>query len=51
MRIAAEHLLRGADAVYAAVAAIHNCALITLDREQLNRLAPLVRVFTPDSYS
>lgn len=45
--IAARHSLRGADAVYAAVAWQHQTTLITLDREQLNRLPNLLMVRTP----
>lgn len=40
--LAAQHGLRGADAVYAGVAAQTNCILITLDNEQLTRLANIV---------
>jgi len=45
--LAAQHGLRGADAVYAAVAAHAGCTLVTLDREQLNRLAGAVPTRTP----
>jgi predicted nucleic acid-binding protein len=45
--IAADHALRGADAVYAAVAVAHGCELISLDREHLTRLPTIVRVRTP----
>src|SRR5207244_6245289 len=45
--LAARHGLRGADAVYAAVAAHAGCTLITLDQEQLNRLAGTVPTRTP----
>jgi predicted nucleic acid-binding protein len=44
---AADHRLRGADAVYAAVAMAHGCELISLDREHLERLHGLVRVRAP----
>ena len=40
-RIAAEHYVRGCDAVYVALAAAREATLVTLDREQLVR--------TPDS--
>lgn len=37
-RLATEHRLRGADGVYAVVAHRYRAALITLDRQQLERL-------------
>jgi len=45
--LAAAHRLRGADAVYAAVARTHGCTLVSLDREHLTRLGPAVRTITP----
>lgn len=45
--LAAVARLRGADAVYAAVAQQHNTALITLDRQQLERLPPTVKAACP----
>lgn len=45
--LAATARLRGADAVYAAVAERYHTTLITLDRQQLERLAPIVRVLCP----
>jgi predicted nucleic acid-binding protein len=45
--LAAQHGLRGADAVYAAVAIVHGCALISLDREHLTRLTAVLSVLTP----
>ncbi len=39
--------LRGADAVYVAVARRLDATLITLDREVLHRAKPVVRVLTP----
>jgi predicted nucleic acid-binding protein len=45
--LAAQHKLRGADAVYAAVAKQANCTLITLDNEQLTRLGGVVITQTP----
>jgi predicted nucleic acid-binding protein len=45
--IGANHRLRGADAVYAAVARRHKATLVTLDRQQLERLPPLLEVRTP----
>jgi predicted nucleic acid-binding protein len=46
-RLAAEHALRGADAVYAAVALSAGTTLITLDGEHLGRLSSVLRVLTP----
>jgi len=45
--LAAAHRLRGADAVYAAVALAHGCDLVSLDHEHLNRLSAVVRTLTP----
>jgi predicted nucleic acid-binding protein len=45
--IAADRTLRGADAVYVAVARRYGCALVTLDREQRERAASVVRTLTP----
>jgi predicted nucleic acid-binding protein len=45
--LAAQHGLRGADAVYAAVAADTGCRLVTLDNEQLTRLVGVVVAVTP----
>lgn len=42
--LAADRALKGADAVYVAVAHRHGC---TLDREQRERAAPVVPVMTP----
>ncbi|MCS6844265.1 MAG: PIN domain-containing protein [Caldilineales bacterium] len=47
LKLAAQHQLRGADAVYAAVALKAGCTLITLDREHLMRLRGVVPVVTP----
>ena len=44
---AAQHGLRGADAVYAAVAQQAGCTLISLDNEHLTRLGNIVIVHTP----
>ena len=46
-RLAASHRLRGADAVYAAVAHRYGATLITLDHQQLRRLPPTVSVMSP----
>lgn len=45
--IAADRAIRGADAVYVAVARRYGCTLVSLDREQRERAAPLVRTLTP----
>ena len=45
--VASEHRLRGSDAVYGAVCLRFGCPLVTLDREQRERLAPVVRTRTP----
>jgi len=45
--IAANHRLRGSDAVYAAVALRFGTQLITLDKEQLERLPKVVSVGPP----
>lgn len=45
--IAANHRLRGSDAVYAAVALRFGTELITLDKEQLDRLPNVLSVRTP----
>lgn len=46
-RLAANARLRGADAVYAAVAQQYGTTLVTLDQQQLERLAPLVKTARP----
>ncbi len=43
-RLAADYRLRGADAVYVAVAAVLNLPLLTWDQEMANRAAGVVRV-------
>lgn len=48
LELAAQHGLRGADAVYAAVARHTASTLISLDNEHLTRLADIVRVQTPE---
>ena len=45
--VAAKYRLRGSDAVYAAVALRFGTELITLDKEQLDRLPRVVAVRTP----
>src|SRR5215471_14571977 len=45
--IAANNKLRGSDAVYAAVALRFGAELITLDKEQLDRLPKVLAVRTP----
>lgn len=47
VEIAADHRLRGSDAVYAAVALRFGTELITLDREQLARLPKVLAVRGP----
>lgn len=47
-RLAAEARLRGADAVYGAVARRFGATLVTRDGQQLSRLQSLVRVQTPE---
>jgi len=48
MMLAAQHNLRGADSIYAAVAKQFNCTLVTLDNEHLTRLAGIVKTQTPE---
>ncbi len=45
--IGAAYRLKGADAVYAAVAQRHGCTLVTLDQQQLQRLACVIPVQEP----
>lgn len=45
--LAADRALKGADAIYVAVAQQHGCRLVSLDREQRERAAPLVATLTP----
>lgn len=47
LTLAAQHGLRGADAVYAAVAHAAGSTLVTLDNEHLTRLVNLITVCTP----
>lgn len=47
LELAAQHGLRGADAVYATVALRANCTLLSLDNEHLMRLPGIVAVSTP----
>jgi len=46
-RLAADHALRGADAVYAAVASELELPLITFDDEQLKRTQGLITALSP----
>lgn len=46
-RLAAEHRLRGCDAVYVALAQALGTPLVTLDREQRERTPPSVSALTP----
>ena len=45
--VAAKHRLRGSDAVYAAVALRFGTELVTLDKEQLEKLPKVLSVRTP----
>lgn len=45
--IAAQHGLRGSDAVYATVAILFGSTLVTLDREQLQRVAGILPTRRP----
>jgi predicted nucleic acid-binding protein len=45
--VAGAHRLRGADAVYAAVAFVHGTTLVSRDREHLIRLVGIVTVLHP----
>jgi len=45
--VAADHHLRGSDAIYAAVALRFGTELVTLDRQQRERLSKLLRVTEP----
>jgi predicted nucleic acid-binding protein len=47
VRLAAEHGLRGTDAVYAAVEIEAGCTLVSLDGEHLTRLPAVMEVLTP----
>ena len=48
-KLAAQHGLRGADSVYAAVAKEYNCTLISLDNEHLTTLTSIIAVQTPNA--
>jgi predicted nucleic acid-binding protein len=45
--LAADYALRGADAVYVAVARRYNCTLVSLDREQREHARAIVTTRTP----
>jgi predicted nucleic acid-binding protein len=47
VNIAANHRQRGSDAVYAAVAERFACPLVTLDREQHDRVADMLQTYYP----
>jgi predicted nucleic acid-binding protein len=47
VEVAAQYRLRGSDSVYAAVALRFGTELVTLDREQLERLPKVLAVKTP----
>jgi predicted nucleic acid-binding protein len=46
--LAAQHRLRGSDAVYASVALLFGSTLVTLDQEQRRRLARVLRTRRPE---
>jgi predicted nucleic acid-binding protein len=46
-RIAAKHRLRGADALYVAVAAQLNVPLVSWDNEHISRVSGLITSYTP----
>lgn len=48
VEVASQHRLRGSDAVYAAVALRFGTVLVTLDREQHDRVAGVVATRYPD---
>jgi predicted nucleic acid-binding protein len=48
LKLAANQRLRGADAVYAAVALEYGCKLVSLDNEHLKRLGSIAVVLTPE---
>ncbi len=48
-KIAANHQLRGADALYVAVAAQLNIPLVSWDKEHLSRASNLITTYTPAS--
>ena len=50
LEVAARHRLRGSDAVYAAVALRYSCRLVTLDKEQHDRIASALETFTPAEF-
>jgi len=50
MRLAARLRLRGADAIYVALAAACNEPLITLDAEMLERARGVAEAFTPEQW-
>ena len=50
MRLAANLKLRGADAVYVALATTHCEPLLTLDSEMLERARGIADVFTPEQW-
>lgn len=47
VEVAANHRLRGSDAIYAAIALRFGTELITLDKEQLDRLPKVLSVRSP----
>ncbi|WP_310450342.1 type II toxin-antitoxin system VapC family toxin [Sulfuritalea sp.] len=49
-KIAGSRKLRGADAVYVALAVTHRMPLVTLDSEMLERARGVAEVFTPEQW-
>ena len=49
-RLAANHHLRGADALYVAVASELNVPLLSWDKEQLSRAKGVINTYTPGNY-
>jgi predicted nucleic acid-binding protein len=47
-KLAAEHRLRGCDAIYVGVASFFDAKLITLDKEQMKRILAHINASTPE---
>ena len=47
---AATLFLRGADAIYVAIAHLSDAVLLTYDAEVIKRVSKTIRVMTPDSW-
>lgn len=48
--LAARRKLRGADSIYLATAALVGATLITLDKEQRERSAPMIKALSPQDF-